>query len=146
MDFGTFHLAVFGFRCFPLAFHDYFSRSSKEPVTRSCHLYTAHPTASKQVSSVVIPRPTLRLGFDVTWFANDASSVVHLRSPPCYLPRKVFTSLSIIVHYLSVSLKAASSGLLPEPALRARWAYHHLFRSYEQSSSNRASIVDDSIS
>ena len=98
---------------------------------RSCHFYTAHPIASKQVSSIVIPWPKTRHGFDETWFANDASSMVHLRSPPHYSPCKVFTSLSMIVHYLSVSLKAASSGLLPEPALRVRWACHHLYESYE---------------
>ena len=41
---------------FSLAFHVYFSYSSKEPMSSSCHLYTAHQSDSKQVSSAIIPR------------------------------------------------------------------------------------------
>jgi len=49
----------------------------------------------------------MKLGFDVTLFANDASSMVHSRSPPCNLPRTLKALLSVIVHHLSVSIKAA---------------------------------------
>ena len=41
------------FLCLP-CWH--FSYSSKEPMSSSCHLYTAHQSDSKQVSSAIIPR------------------------------------------------------------------------------------------
>ena len=89
MDIGTFWLACRRFRHFPLAFHAYFSRSSQEPVARSCLLYTAHPTVSKQVSSVVIPNIKLLLGFDVTYFLLT-------------IPHRRFTCVHLLATYLAV--------------------------------------------
>lgn len=66
MDISTFCLACHGSRHFPLAFHVYFSCSSKEPMSSSCHLYTAHPADSKQVSSAIYPKIKKR-----PWFWCD---------------------------------------------------------------------------
>ena len=73
-------------------------------------------------------------------FANDASSMVHLRSSPWHIPCPPYGRLSIVVHYPSVSIRAAQSGLQSAPACRMRWGYHHLFRSYDRNLSNIANI------
>ena len=54
-------------------------------------------------------------------FANDASSVVRLRSSPWHIPCQSYGRLSIVVHYPSVSSRAAQSGLQSAPACRMRW-------------------------
>lgn len=89
MDIGTFWLACLRFRHFPLAFHAYFSRSSQEPVARSCLLYTAHPTVSKQVSSAVIPSIETLLGSDVTYFLLT-------------IPHRRFTCVHLLATHLAV--------------------------------------------
>ena len=79
-------------------------------------------------------------------FANDASSMVHLRSSPWHIPCQPYGRLSIVVHYPSVSIRAAQSGLQSAPACRMRWVCHHLFRSYDRSLSNIANIRLHSVS
>lgn len=79
-------------------------------------------------------------------FANDASSMVHLRSPPWHIPCQPYGRLSIVVHYPSVSIRAAQSGLQSAPACRMRWGCHHLFRSYNRNLSNIANIRLHSVS
>lgn len=73
-------------------------------------------------------------------FANDASSMVHLRSSPWHIPCQPYGRLSIVVHYPSVSIRAAQSGLQSAPACRMRWVCHHLPRSYDRNLSNIANI------
>ena len=73
-------------------------------------------------------------------FANDASSMVHLRSSPWHIPCQPYGRLSIVVHHPSVSIRAAQSGLQSAPACRMRWVCHHLFRSYGRNLSNIANI------
>ena len=65
-------------------------------------------------------------------FANDASSMVHLRSSPWHIPCQPYGRLSIVVHYPLVSLRAAQSGLQSAPACRMRWVNHHLLKSYDR--------------
>ena len=89
MDIDTFYLACLHFQYFLLAFHADFSRSSQEPVARSCLLYTAHPTVSKQVSSVVIPTTPKLIGFDVTYFLLT-------------IPHRRFTCVHLLATYLAV--------------------------------------------
>ena len=89
MDIDTFYLACLRFQYFLLAFHADFSRSSQEPVARSCLLYTAHPTVSKQVSSVVIPTTPKLIGFDVTYFLLT-------------IPHRRFTCVHLLATYLAV--------------------------------------------
>ena len=79
-------------------------------------------------------------------FGNDASSMVHLRSSPWHIPCQPYGRLSIVVHYPSVSIRAAQSGLQSAPACRMRWVCHHLFRSYDRSLSNIANIRLHSVS
>ena len=79
-------------------------------------------------------------------FANDASSMVHLRSSPWHIPCQPYGRLSIVVHYPSVSIRAAQSGLQSAPACRMRWVCHHLFRSYDRNLSNIANIRLHSVS
>ena len=79
-------------------------------------------------------------------FANDASSMVHLRSSPWHIPYQPYGRLSIVVHYPSVSIRAAQSGLQSAPACRMRWVCHHLFRSYDRNLSNIANIRLHSVS
>lgn len=79
-------------------------------------------------------------------FANDASSMVHLRSSPWHIPCQPYGRLSIVVHHPSVSIRAAQSGLQSAPACRMRWVCHHLFRSYDRSLSNIANIRLHSVS
>ena len=73
-------------------------------------------------------------------FANDASSMVRLRSSPWHIPCQPYGRLSIVVHYPSVSIRAAQSGLQSAPACRMQWVCHHLFRSYDRNPSNIANI------
>ena len=73
-------------------------------------------------------------------FANDASSMVHLRSSPWHITYQPYGRLSIVVHYPSVSIRAAQSGLQSAPACRMRWGCHHLSRSYDRNLSNIANI------
>ena len=73
-------------------------------------------------------------------FANDASSMVHLCSSPWRIPCQPYGRLSIVVHYPSVSIRAAQSGLQSAPACRMQWVCHHLFRSYDRNPSNIANI------
>ena len=65
-------------------------------------------------------------------FANDASSngLLSLTSLSHTLPISI-ERLSIIAHYPSVAIRAAWSGLQSVLVHRMRWAYHHLFQSYE---------------
>ena len=79
-------------------------------------------------------------------FANDASSMIHLRSSPWHIPCQPYGKLSIVVHYPSVSIRAAQSGLQSAPACRMRWFCHHLSRSYDRNPSNIANIGLHSIS
>ena len=79
-------------------------------------------------------------------FANDASSMVHLRSSPWHIPCQPYGRLSIVVHYPSVSIRAAQSGLQSAPACRMQWVCHHLFRSYDRNLSNIANIRLHSVS
>ena len=79
-------------------------------------------------------------------FANDASSMVHLRSSPWHIPCQPYGRLSIVVHYPSVSIRAAQSGLQSAPACRMQWVFHHLFRSYDRNLSNIANIRLHSVS
>ena len=79
-------------------------------------------------------------------FANDASSMVHLRSSPWHITYQPYGRLSIVVHYPSVSIRAAQSGLQSAPACRMRWGCHHLFRSYDRNLSNIANIRLHSVS
>ena len=79
-------------------------------------------------------------------FANDASSMVHLRSSPWHIPCQPYGRLSIVVHYPSVSIRAAQSGLQSAPACRMRWVCHHLSRSYDRNLSNIANIRLHSVS
>ena len=73
-------------------------------------------------------------------FANDASSMVHFRSSLWHIPCHPYGRLSIVVHYPSVSIRAAQSGLQSAPACRMRWVFHHLFRSYDRNLSIIANI------
>ena len=79
-------------------------------------------------------------------FANDASSMVRLRSSPWHIPCQPYGRLSIVVHYPSVSIRAAQSGLQSAPACRMQWVCHHLFRSYDRNLSNIANIRLHSVS
>lgn len=79
-------------------------------------------------------------------FANDASSMVHLRSSPWHIPCQPYGRLSIVVNYPSVSIRAAQSGLQSAPACRMQWVCHHLFRSYDRNLSNIANIRLHSVS
>ena len=79
-------------------------------------------------------------------FANDASSMVQFRSSPWHIPCHPYGRLSIVVHYPSVSIRAAQSGLQSVPAYRMQWGCHHLFRSYDGNPSNIANIRLHSVS
>ena len=58
----------------------------------------------------------------------------------------LFVRISIVVHYPSVSIRAAQSGLQSAPACRIQWVCHHLFRSYNRNLSNIANIRFHSVS
>ena len=72
--------------------------------------------------------------------------MVHLRSSPWHIPCQPYERLSIVVHYPSVSIRAAQSGLQSAPACRIQWVCHHLFRSYDRNLSNIANIRLHSVS
>lgn len=69
-----------------------------------------------------------------------------LRSTPWHIPCQPYGRLSIVVHYPSVSIRAAQSGLQSAPACRMQWVCHHLFRSYDRNLSNIANIRLHSVS
>ena len=147
MDIGTFCLACHGSRHLPLAFHVYFSCSSKEPMSSLCHLYTAHPADCKQVSSAIIP------GFKKRpWFWCDLlnlPTMLHQWFTCVHLLDTYFANLtegfqlSFTTHLF---LSEQQSGLQSAPACRMPWVCHHLFRSYDRSLSNIANIRLHSVS
>ena len=118
---------------------------SPVPLKSPCQVHATYtPYTQQTVNRFPLPlsqdfRNTLVLMW-LAKFANDASSMVHLRSSPWHIPCQPFGRLSIVVHYPSVSIRAAQSGLQSAPACRMRWGCHHLSRSYDRNLSNIANI------
>ena len=118
---------------------------SPVPLKSPCQVHATYtPYTQQTVNRFPLPlsqdfRNTLVLMW-LAKFANDASSMVHLRSSPWHIPCQPFGRLSIVVHYPSVSIRAAQSGLQSAPACRMRWVCHHLSRSYDRNLSNIANI------
>ena len=115
------------------------------PLKSPCQVHATYtPYTQQTVNRFPLPlsqdfRNTLVLMW-LAKFANDASSMVHLRSSPWHIPCQPYGRLSIVVHYPSVSIRAAQSGLQSAPACRMRWGCHHLSRSYDRNLSNIANI------
>ena len=124
---------------------------SPVPLKSPCQVHATYtPYTQQTVNRFPLPlsqdfRNTLVLMW-LANFANDASSMVRLRSSPWHIPCQPYGRLSIVVHYPSVSIRAAQSGLQSAPACRMQWVCHHLFRSYDRNLSNIANIRLHSVS
>jgi hypothetical protein len=110
----------------PLASECRFPRSAREPVLGSRRLCAGHRPDSKQATLRTPPRLCLGAWFRWRLQAFDTVPTVHSRSSSQHSPDGFRPAFSENAHYPGHCAEAASGGLGPDPAVRARGAVPHL--------------------
>ena len=113
----------------PLASRHRFPRSAQEPALGSRRLCAGHHPGKKQDIPRAPPRPLIGAWFRWHPLAFDTSSTVHSRSSSQHTPDGFRPAFSVNAHHPSRCARAASGGLGPDPAVRARGANPHLLCS-----------------
>ena len=105
---------------------DTFTRSAREPEPSSRHLYAGEHLASRQVSSRLIPRQRLHLGFALVHTLSTRHRMVCFRSPSRFTPD---------------ALLYAFSTTLPTPALDRRSLQWFVVTSCKATTEGHTSIT-----
>jgi len=113
----------------PLSSWRRFPRSAQEPALGSRRLCAGHQLGSMQAVPQTCPRPLIRAWFRWRPFAFDTLPTVHSRSSSQHTPDGFRPAFSRNAHHPSHCARAASGGLSPDPAVRARGAHPHLLYS-----------------
>jgi hypothetical protein len=113
----------------PLTSECRFPRSAQEPALGSRRLCAGYHPGSKQATPRTPPRPRT-----VAWFwwrplTFDTLPTVHSRSSSQHSPDRFCPAFSENAHHPGRCAGAASGGLGPDPAVRARGADPHLLCS-----------------
>src|ERR1700748_397238 len=100
-------------------------RSAREPALCSRRLHAGHHASSRQAPLALVPSQRLELGFGGRPYAFDTSSTVHFRSSSQRTPDGLVPTCPSRSPPRSFWTRAASGGLSPGPATRARGACPH---------------------
>jgi len=103
-----------------------FPRSAREPAPGSRRLHAGHHSGSRQAPPELHPGPTTGVRFRWRPYAFDISSAVHFRSSSQRLPDGFIPPFPGHAHHPGHWAGAASGGLGPGPATRARGTCPHL--------------------